>query len=84
MTLRGCLLLSLVMLSVCLDFTASQNEVPGTTQEFDCERYSSRRCTRMYLPVCGTDGKTYPNSCMLCYMNWMYSRNVNMAHEGLC
>ncbi|XP_078455305.1 trypsin inhibitor ClTI-1-like [Lampetra planeri] len=83
MALRGYLLLLLVMLSVCLDFAASQNEVPGTTQELDCERYS-RRCTRNYLPVCGTDGKTYPNSCMLCYMNWLYSTKVTMAHEGLC
>ncbi|CAL8238870.1 unnamed protein product, partial [Lota lota] len=32
----------------------------------DCEKYDLPACERNYVPVCATDGHTYPNECVLC------------------
>ena len=47
-------------------------------------RFYKRRCRFVYSPVCGTDGKTYPNHCQLRKVTCVSNGKVNMAHNGKC
>ncbi|NXJ87542.1 IOV7 protein, partial [Corythaixoides concolor] len=63
------------------------------TSEIDCSQYPSRmindgkaqvRCSRILLPVCGTDGFTYDNECGICAYNLEHGTQVKKSHEGRC
>ncbi|XP_016331674.1 serine protease inhibitor Kazal-type 1-like isoform X5 [Sinocyclocheilus anshuiensis] len=41
-------------------------------------------CTREYNPVCGDDGVTYSNECMLHWENKSRDKNVSLKHVGVC
>ncbi|XP_032237897.2 agrin [Nematostella vectensis] len=44
----------------------------------------NRACTKIYRPVCGTDGKTYGNKCVLEIATCESEGAVQLAHEGEC
>ncbi|XP_067391704.1 ovoinhibitor-like isoform X2 [Emydura macquarii macquarii] len=60
---------------------------------FDCSHYGTvigedgkilMPCPRLLAEVCGTDGVTYPNECMLCAHNLERQKSTGKKHEGKC
>ena len=41
-------------------------------------------CTLEFVPVCGSDGKTYPNSCVMRVTACEKSQNITLASQGDC
>ncbi|XP_011382202.1 serine protease inhibitor Kazal-type 1 [Pteropus vampyrus] len=41
-------------------------------------------CPKIYNPVCGTDGTTYPNECELCMENKKRQISVLIKTDGPC
>ncbi|NXI19914.1 IOV7 protein, partial [Irena cyanogastra] len=59
----------------------------------DCSRYQTQTtkdgktlmsCPRDLNPVCGTDGSTYDNECMICAHNSEQRTHVGKRHSGKC
>jgi Kazal-type serine protease inhibitor-like protein len=54
---------------------------PGQCKVFDAQGKCAKVptvCPRIFRPVCGCDGKTYPNDCV------RQSKKVQLAHKGRC
>ncbi|KAK9962891.1 hypothetical protein ABG768_006130 [Culter alburnus] len=53
-------------------------------QQPNCKRYSSNICTKIYKPVCGSDGKTYGNECVLCAAIRGSKTKILIQKQGEC
>ncbi|XP_038660424.1 trypsin inhibitor ClTI-1-like isoform X1 [Scyliorhinus canicula] len=50
----------------------------------DCAEYIPGLCSRERDPVCGTNGITFANECMLCSHNWEYKKDLKIEKNGEC
>ncbi|XP_005045038.1 PREDICTED: serine protease inhibitor Kazal-type 2 isoform X2 [Ficedula albicollis] len=59
---------------------------PGAMARYapDCTKYGNYACPRDYHPVCGTDGETYGNECVLCLANSEDNTNIEILRKGHC
>ncbi|XP_056126283.1 turripeptide Ici9.1 isoform X2 [Rhinichthys klamathensis goyatoka] len=70
--------LIIIIYLLILFFTAAE---PQPREESDTPDFG---CTREYMPVCGDDGITYSNECMLRWESKLRNQVVNVKHEGKC
>ncbi|NXV43511.1 IOVO protein, partial [Uria aalge] len=54
---------------------------PNTTNE---EGKEVLACSKTLSPICGSDGVTYSNECLLCAYNIEYGTNVSKDYDGEC
>ncbi|XP_072106664.1 trypsin inhibitor ClTI-1-like [Mobula birostris] len=49
-----------------------------------CDKYILPACPRNYAPLCGTDGNTYSNECVLCMEIKQRKANIRIRKPGRC
>ncbi|XP_078414494.1 serine protease inhibitor Kazal-type 1-like [Cetorhinus maximus] len=72
------------LLSMFLFSVVAANSGPGMEPDCKTTKQVFGACNRMYFPVCGTDGITYNNECILCAARWKTGMNIRIKWYGMC
>lgn len=70
-------------LNIIMDFSVLVSLYLLTLVAFPV-RAEECNCDRIYLPLCGDDGKTYDNDCLFECACLQSKCNLKVAHQGTC
>ncbi|XP_067839488.1 trypsin inhibitor ClTI-1-like [Heptranchias perlo] len=76
-----------VILTICATVLAVQTtgaKYESAVRSPNCVQNSLPICSRVWDPVCGTNGITFSNECMLCLHNREYRKDVKIMRNGIC
>ncbi|XP_053352203.1 serine protease inhibitor Kazal-type 1-like [Clarias gariepinus] len=76
------LLLIGVSVLICLDALTALDD--ATPRQANCENYKTDACPRNLMPVCGDNGKTYANECLLCVESRNQTQTILVVKDGDC
>ncbi|XP_003477374.1 serine protease inhibitor Kazal-type 1 [Cavia porcellus] len=71
------------LLSVLALLMLSGNTTASVERQANCD-HTRLGCPRIYSPVCGTDGISYSNECLLCVENRKRQVPVLIKKSGPC
>ncbi|XP_054831203.1 serine protease inhibitor Kazal-type 1-like [Eublepharis macularius] len=67
-----------------LDYSDSSEEEEVKVTLPDCEKYNLPACSKKVDFVCGTDGRTYDNECLLCLESQKKKVKIGILNRGKC
>ncbi|CAH2277264.1 ovomucoid-like [Pelobates cultripes] len=79
-TTGGIVLAFVAVISFSCFTTATRNQI-------NCNKYQKGEpfpCDKSLMLLCGTDGNTYGNKCLLCKEKLMRNPSLGVKHEGSC